>query len=387
MGLRRLIVEADVSTLNVSAFCAEHGVSRWFFYDLRRRHEVGGDAVLEPGSRAPHRVRNRTATDVEDAVVRLRKELIDAGLDAGPATIWDHLAARATVAVPSEATVWRILHRRGLITPEPKKAPKRSGRRFVAERANERWQIDATHWSLADDTAVEIINVIDDCTRVLTASVAVRTCTTATALEAITRGAEGWGWPEGVLSDNASAFHGRPGDGRPGGLAVALEALGIRAGRSRPYHPQTCGKVERFHRTLKLYLESRTRPDNLAALQAQLDAFTEIYNHQRRHRGIGRQIPAELFAATPRSGPADRPLGTVTRVYRYNTSGGQVWAGRLYRISIGNRYDGQPATIVLTGTRAHVFVQGQLVRHLDIDPTRRDQPLRSRTVRDAPRQP
>lgn len=378
MGLRRLIVEADVSTVNVSAFCAEHGISRWFFYDLRRRHAREGDVVLEPRSRAPHRVLNRTSSGVEDTVVRLRKELLDLGLDAGPATIWDHLQDRADGPVPSEATVWRILHRRGLIVPDPKKAPKRSGRRFVAERANERWQIDSTHWSLADGRGVEVINVIDDCTRVLVTSMAVVTCTTAGALEAITVGAERWGWPEGVLSDNASVFHGRPGDGRPGGLSTALAALGIRAGRSRPYHPQTCGKVERLHQTLKRFLDARPAVDTVGDLQAQLDTFTEIYNHHRRHRGLDRRIPAQVFATTPKSGPADRPLNAATRVYRYTTRYGVVWAGGRYRITIGNRHDGQPATIVITGTRCHVFINGQLVRQLDIDPTRRDQPLRSR---------
>ncbi|HSK34288.1 MAG TPA: integrase core domain-containing protein [Propionicimonas sp.] len=351
-------------------------MSRWFFYDLRRRHRRDGEVVLEPGSRVAHRIRNRTPAAVEDQVVRLRKELIDAGLDAGPATIWDHLSDGGG-RVPSEATIWRILRRRGLVVPDPSKAPKRATRRFVAERANERWQIDSTHWALADGTGVEIINVIDDCTRVLVQSMAVRTCTSAGAFEAITRGAQRWGWPEGVLSDNGSAFHGRPGDDRPGGLSVALEALGIRAGRSRPYHPQTCGKVERFHRTLKLHLDSRDPAQTLEELQQQLDQFSETYNHQRRHRGIGRRTPASVFEITPKSGPADQPLNAVTRVYRYNTSGGSVWAGRHCRISIGNRYDGQPATIVLTGTRAHVFVHGQLVRHLTIDPTRQNQPLRS----------
>ncbi len=378
MGLRRLIVEADVSLLNVSAFCSEHGISRWFFYDLRRRYAERGAVVLEPGSRAPGKVPSRTGVDVEDAIVRLRKDLLDAGLDAGPATIWDHLQDRLVGPVPSEATVWRILHRRGLIVPEPKKAPKRAGRRFVAERANERWQIDSTHWTLAGGTGVEIINVIDDCTRVLVQSVAVPTCTTAGALDAITRGAETWGWPEGVLSDNASVFHGRPGDGRPGGLSVALGALGIRAGRSRPYHPQTCGKVERLHQTLKRFLDARSPAEDLDELQAQLDAFTEIYNHHRRHRGLGRQIPADVFAATPKSGPADRPLNADTNVYRYTTRHGVVWAGGRYRITIGNRHDGHEATIVITGHRCHVFIDGQLVRDLNIDPTRRDQPLRSR---------
>ena len=121
MSVRRLIVEVDLGGLNVRLFCREHGVSTWFFYDLRRRHARDGDRVLEPGSRAPRRVANRTSAEVENAVVALRKELDDAGLDAGPATIHWHLQARSApgVVVPSEATIWRILKGRGLITAQP----------------------------------------------------------------------------------------------------------------------------------------------------------------------------------------------------------------------------------------------------------------------------
>ena len=99
-------------------------MSTWFFYDVRRRYAAGGLAALEAQSRAPHRVANRTPDLVEDAIVALRKELTDAGLDAGPATIRYHLEQRRGGPVPSEATIWRMLHRRGFVTPDPSKWPR-----------------------------------------------------------------------------------------------------------------------------------------------------------------------------------------------------------------------------------------------------------------------
>src|SRR5258706_536779 len=188
MSVRRAIVDADVSRLNVAEFCRVHGISTWLFYNLRRRYAVDGDAALEPLSRAPKRVANKIDVAVGDRIVLLRKQLADDGLDNGPATIRFHLQ-RLDGWAPSEATIWRVLKQRGFINPEPRKAPKHAYRRFVAERANECWQIDATKWWLADGTMIEIINVIDDCTRVLIASVAVPTCTTANSWDALCLGA------------------------------------------------------------------------------------------------------------------------------------------------------------------------------------------------------
>lgn len=370
LSVRRLIVEVRLDDLNVSEFCRQHGVSRWFFYDLRRRYAEVGEAVLEPGSRAPRLVANRTSVLVEEAIVTLRKELDQQGLDAGPATIAFHLPARLDpeLEVPSEATIWRVLSRRGFISPQPEKAPKGSYRRFVAERANELWQIDSTEWWLTDGTKVEIIDLIDDCSRVLIRSKAVPTTNTENALAAVCEGAERWGWPERFLSDRASSFvH---------GLGKALAELGIRASHSRPYHPQTCGKVERFHGTRNKWLAAQPRAHNLEELQAQLDCFDQIYNHSRPHRGIGRQIPAQVFAATPKAGPADRPLGQPTKVYRIRVINGVCSVGdKRYDISIGAAYNGQLATVIITGRSCHLFIAGRLIRQLTIDPTRRTQPL------------
>jgi transposase InsO family protein len=187
MSLRQLIVDIDTEGLNVREFCAQHGISTWLFYELRRRASLEGrQAALQPRSRAPRRVANRTSPATEDAIVTTRKDLLDAGLDAGPGSVAHHLQARGVSPVPSEATIWRVLRRRGFITPDPSKAPKRPQRRFVAERANELWQADDTHWPLADGTTVCVINIIDDCTRTLMASRAAPTATAAAIFAAFT---------------------------------------------------------------------------------------------------------------------------------------------------------------------------------------------------------
>jgi transposase InsO family protein len=371
MSVRRAIVDADVSTLNVSEFCRVHRVSTWLFYNLRRRHAADGDAALEPLSRAPKRVANKIPVAVGDRIVLLRKQLADDGLDNGPATIRFHLR-RLDGWSPSEATIWRVLKQRGFINPQPRKAPKHGYRRFVAERANECWQIDATKWWLADGTMIEIINVIDDCTRVLIASIAVPTCTTANAWDALCLGAQRWGWPERVLSDNGLAFRGPAGNG---GLLPALAALGIEDRHSRPYHPQTCGKVERFHQTLKLHLASRDPATTLAELQADLDRFTQRYNHHRPHRAIGRRFPADVWHQTPRSGPASHALGTPTTISTtVVTIDGRISIATRTRVSIGAAHAGQTATTVITGNHAHVFIHGRLIRQLTINPNTRDHP-------------
>jgi transposase InsO family protein len=364
MTIRRTIVELDTTELNVTQFCAQHGISTWFFWDIRRRYAAGGLAAIEPRSRAPHRVANKTSIEIEDAVVAKRKELADAGLDAGPASIAFYL--RRVRCVPSEATIWRILTARGFIVADPSKRPKRSGRRFTAERANERWGLDDTGWELADATEVKILNVIDDHSRLLVASTALERCTGTAALDVLCEAAATLGWPERFLSDNAKAFRHT--------LATAVAELGVAAGHSRPYHPQTNGKVERFHQTLKQWLAKQPPAHTLEELQIQLDIFRYLYNHQRPHRGVNRNFPAQVWEHAPKSGPATGLLHVPTKIRRTTVHNGQVSASRSYLISIGSKHDGSEALVILTGLACHVFIDGQLIRHLTINPKQRSQP-------------
>jgi transposase InsO family protein len=280
-------------------------------------------------------------------------------------------------ATPSESTIWRLLKERGVIEPQPAKAPKPTWRSFAAVRANECWQIDSTHWSLADDTPVEIIDIVDDCSRLAIRSAAVLSCTAATAWDAMLAGATRWGWPMRVLSDNGSAFRGDTQHGG-GGIEVNLVALGIPMRHSRPYHPQTCGKVERFHQTLKRFLTVQFRPENLVELQDQLDAFVARYNHNRPHRSLGRRTPLEVWNTTPHAGPETHSLDTPTRVLTHTVANTQLWVDNHCRIALGTRYNGQTATAVVTGHHAHVFINGKLIRELTIDPTRTYQPIYDR---------
>jgi transposase InsO family protein len=219
----------------------------------------------------------------------------------------------------------------------------------VAERANECWQLDDTRWPLADGTEVKIFNVLDDHSRVLAVSTAMATCTGAAALEAMAPAASILGWPERFLSDNAKAFKET--------LAEALGELGISAGHSRPYHPQTNGKVERFHQTLKRWLTKQPPAASLDELQAQLDCFRHLYNHHRPHRSLSRQFPAQVWA--------DAPNGIIR-------------AGARYSISLGAAHRSQKALVVITGTACHIFINGRLARRLTLDPTRRVQPIYNR---------
>jgi transposase InsO family protein len=374
MSLRRLIVEVDVSSVNVSEFCRTHGIGRSFFYGLRARHRAEGDAGLEARSRAAIRVANKTPVEVEDRIVAMRKHLVDEGLDAGPASIAFWL--KGLEGLPSEATIWRILTARGFITPEPAKAPKSAYRTFVAERANDCWQLDDTTWALADGTEVKILNIIDDHSRLLVASTAVASCTGAAALVVLACAAAVLGWPARFLSDNAPAFRHV--------LAQALAPLGVGSGHSRPYHPQTNGKVERFHRTLKQWLAARPAATDLPELQTQLDEFRFFYNHHRPHRSLRRATPAAVWANAPKSGPADRPLAPPSRISTSRVHNGIVWAGRRAQISIGAAHNGNDALIITTGTACHVFVDGRLARALTLNPDRVHQPLHPRPGRPTP---
>jgi transposase InsO family protein len=371
MSLRRAIVEVEPRDLNVAEFCRSHGVSTWFFWDLRRRYAVEGDAALTPKSRAPHHPAGRTPVDVEDAIVAKRKELDNAGLDCGPASI--AFGLRDLPGVPSEATIWRILTARGQINPQPAKAPKHSGRSYTAERANECWALDDTDWSLADGTGVKILNVIDDHSRYCVAATAMlHSCTGAATLAVLAAAAAWLGWPTRFWSDNAKAFKKT--------LARALAPIGVAASHSRPYHPQGNGKIERFHQTLQKWLARQPRAATLEELQDQLERFRIIYNTQRPHRALGRRLPADVWTHAPKSGPADRPLGTPTTVHDSTVHAGKCNAGP-YAISVGTTHNGQHALTVITGTIGHVFIDGHLTRQLTLKPDQRTQPLHNRTGR------
>jgi len=264
MGRERYVIEAIFREGRTHReVAAAAGVSKAWVTKLVARYRAGGELALEPRSRRPRSCAHATAPELQDAVLTLRRELDAAGHDAGPHTIHHHLCLTRSDA-PSVATIWRILKRHGQVTPQPQKRPKSSFIRFQADLPNEMWQSDFTHWQLADDTGVEILNYLDDHSRLALACDAFCTVKGLDVVNTFHAAADAYGFPASLLTDNGAVFTGRTRQGKVL-LESELERLGIIYKNSRPYHPQTCGKVERFHQTLKKWLPKEEAPSSSQA--------------------------------------------------------------------------------------------------------------------------
>jgi hypothetical protein len=249
--------------------------------------------------------------------------------------------------------------------------------RFEADLPNERWQADVTHWGLADGSGVEILNCIDDHSRLLVGSDALRVFKAADVVVSFHGAAARHGYPASVLTDNGAVFTAAPRGG--GRCAIELECarLGIPLRHSTPYHPQTCGKVERFHQTLKRFLRQQPPAANLPELQAQLDWFREYYNNVRPHRAVGRRTPASAFNARARAGPTGAGF-VVPAHYRVRhdriDSVGRItlrYNSRLHHIGLGRRLSGVRVLILVADLDVRVVTEdGELLRELTLDPTR-----------------
>jgi len=384
MSLARLVVTAvRIEGRTKAEVARDYGVSRRWVHELVRRFDAEGEAGLEPRSRRPKGSPHRTAGALEDEIVALRKELADQGLDAGAHTIAYHLTRRhGEESVPSVATIWRILSRRGFVTPQPRKRPRSSFVRFEAEMPNERWQADITHWTLAGGTEVEILNVLDDHSRFLLASDARVVFKAADVVAAFHGAASAHGLPASLLTDNGAVFTAEPRGG--GRCAIELEtaALGIRHVRSTPYHPQTCGKVERFHQTEKKWLAKQDAAVSLAELQTDLDRFRSYYNTVRPHRAIARRTPQEAFAARPKAAPA-LPGFTVPPHFRVRRDKVDITGvitlrhnSRLHHIGLGRKLTGTRVLVLVADLDVRVLTEdGEPIRAFTLDPNRDYQPM------------
>jgi transposase InsO family protein len=376
MGMPQLVVTAVlVEGRSKSEVARDYGVSRRWVITLVQRYLAEGDAGLRPRPRRPHHSPHRTADNIEDEVVALRKHLQRQGHEAGAATIAFHLQQRHGVS-PAVSTIWRILVARGFVTPQPHKRPKSSYIRFQAEQPNERWQLDITHWPLADNCDVEILDIIDDHSRLCVGSDALPVFKARDVNNSFGKAVDAYDKPASLLSDNGAVFTGRyRGTGRVA-LEVTLHARGISFRHARPYHPQTCGKVERFHQTLKKWLTHQPRAKTVAELQTQLDTFRTYYNTVRPHRALGRHTPHQAYLARPKATPTGTPLHADAyriRHDRIDTHGKLTVRhnSRLHHIGMGRRHAGTNVLILIHDLHIRVVTtNGQLLRELQLDPTK-----------------
>jgi integrase-like protein len=228
---------------------------------------------------------------------------------------------------------------------------------------------------------VEILNLLDDHARLALACDARLVFKAADVLASVTSAISTYGLPAAVLTDNGAVFAGGPRGGGRVALEVTLTALGVSVRHARPYHPQTCGKVERFHQTLKRWLARQPRATTVQQLQAQLDAFRAYYNTQRPHRALDRRTPAQAYAARPKATPGPGlalPAHARLRRDKIDPSGVITLRhdSRLHHIGLGRRHAGSRVLVLVLDRHIRVLdeASGQLLRELILDPSRDYQP-------------
>jgi transposase InsO family protein len=234
-----VLQEPGWSGRSVAEVCSRHKICRQTFYEWQRRYDADGLAGLMPRSRRPLRSPGQLDPDLEDRIVRLRKQH-----GWGPAKIRDALRGQDGLVIPAASTVQQVLARRGLTgalrrrvieAPEP-------SQRFERDACNELWQIDGAYQRLADDSAYWSVELLDDHSRYCLAILFGLTLTGHLAWTATRTAAARYGLPGWMLSDNGRCFTGRL-DGQTVTFERRIREAGIRFIHSSPYHPQTCGKV------------------------------------------------------------------------------------------------------------------------------------------------
>ncbi len=288
----------------MTTFCVEHQISRKTFYAIRERVRAhGAAAALEPRSRRPRTSPNQLTDEVKQQALDVRAALEASGLDHGPISVHDKMAAMGLPRVPSPAALARIFRQAGVARLEPRKKPRSAWRRFVYPAPNACWQIDATEYVLTRGRTCVIFQLEDDHSRYALASKVAWTETAEAAVAVVTQAIAAHGVPQRLLSDNGAALNPLR-RGWHGQLTRYLSGLGVATITGRPNKPTTQGKNERFHQTLFRWLDKQPLADTLEELQAQVEAFDHIYNTERPHQGLpGRITPIRAWQATPKADP------------------------------------------------------------------------------------
>ena len=384
MSKARLVITAVIIEGRTQAeVAATYGVSKGWVSKLIARYNAEGESAFEPRSRRPKSSPGALDPRVVALILQLREQLSTAGLDAGPDTIGWHLEHHHKTVV-SRSTISRHLARSGLVTPEPKKRPKSSYIRFQAAMPNETWQSDFTHYRLnrpdgSPGPDVEIISWLDDCTRYALHVTAHRRVTGPTVTATFQQSLATHGIPTSTLTDNGMVYTARFAGGRGGRNTFEneLRRLHVVQKNSRPAHPTTCGKVERFQQTMKKWLHAQPdQPTTITELQTLIDTFVDEYNHRRPHRSLPqRATPAARYEALPKAMPGDsRDPDTHDRV-RHDTidKAGSVTLrhnGHLHHIGIGRTHAGTCVILLIQDLQIRVVnaITGELLRDLILNP-------------------
>jgi transposase InsO family protein len=312
---------ASQAEANVSELCRRAGISRKTGYKWLDREDLGDRC------RRPHSSPSRMPAELEGKVLALRAE--------HPA--WGgrkiaHVLARDAGVQLAPSTANSVLRRHGLISPTASQAAT-AWRRFEHEAPNDLWQIDFKGHFAIDAGRCHPLTVLDDHSRFNIVLQALTGESRAPVQQVLQQAFERYGLPERINADNGPPW-GSP-DGSLTALGAWLIRLGVRLSHSRPAHPQTNGKDERFHRTMLAEVISTRRFKDIEDTQRHFAQWRHVYNFKRPHQALGMQTPASRYTASRRSMPSRLPeadYGPGELVYRVYDGGRVTFKGRPWRV-------------------------------------------------------
>jgi transposase InsO family protein len=351
MSLRaEFVALAQQPEANVARLARRFGISRKTAYKWLGRFAAGGAAALSDQSRRPRASPGRTADELEQQVLQLRAQ----HPAWGSRKLRARLQASGHKAVPASSTITAILRRHGCLDG-PGAGQPREWQRFEQPAPNDLWQMDFKgHFAMTDGRRCHPLTVLDDHSRYAVGLVACTNEQTETVRAALTELFGRYGLPRRMLMDNGSPW-GDDWEHPYTPLTVWLLRLGVAVCHGRPYHPQTQGKDERFHRTLHAEVLSRQTFGGRGDCQARFDVWRAVYNQERPHEALALAVPASRYRVSPRLLPAELPpldYDPSDRVRRVQQGGRFSYRGQTYRVakafaglSLGLRTNGSSDTV------------------------------------------
>lgn len=328
----------NIRETKISQLCNQFGISRTTGYKWLKRHAKDSVKGLQEQSRKPHLSPRKTKTELEMLILNTRSS----HPSWGGAKIKAYLHQLGYELMPSEKTFNRILKRHGCINPE-ESAKHKPFIRFEHEAPNDLWQMDFKgHFGLSSGERCHPLTLLDDHSRF---SLLIRACQdeqNSTVKQSLIEIFRTYGIPKRMTMDNGSPW-GYSGDQRYTTLNAWLIRLGIAVSHSRPYHPQTQGKLERFHRTLTLELLSQYELKDFKEAQLAFDWWRQMYNEERPHQAIHFAVPKQRYHCSERAYPEIlNPIeySSDMKVRKVQKKGEIHFNGKIYLV--GQGFSGQP---------------------------------------------
>jgi transposase InsO family protein len=338
---REFIKRANQQEIDFSQLCRVFEISRKTGYKWLKRYQRDGVAGLTDQSKRPHKMPNKTTPKLEEAVLGVRRK----HPAWGGRKIHARLKRLGYEHVPSPSTITAILQRNGEIAPE-ESSKRKAYQHFEMEQPNQMWQMDFKGAFRIGPQRCFPLTIIDDCSRYLLGLKACQNQQRQTVKGHLTRVFRQYGLPDAFLVDNGPPWGPSAAERYYTKLNAWMFRLNIRVIHSRPYHPQTLGKNERLHRTLKAEVLKDQDFDDFHACQVSFDTWQHIYNHDRPHEALAMDVPASRFCPSKRPFPEQLPPITyqTNDQVRKVQPGGQIsFQARIFRV--GRAFAGFPVGV------------------------------------------